>query len=218
MKLTNTTKWIFALLFTLVVSIIIPGLIAGNLVWFVGDWTDFVYVSCTFGMWLIATAFVDVDRPRGRPDLANRLLPAGLILSVPIAVWDRLRGFAPLLPASIELAGVLIGLAAITIGVSSRLHLGRSYTPRPGHGVDADLVETGLYRWIRHPLYLAAILWVVGWPLMIASILGALSALLFTMPAILLRIRIEERELLRIYGDRYVNYRSRTWRLIPYIY
>jgi hypothetical protein len=87
--MTNITKWFVAIPFAACVSLVIPALVAGNPLWFLDHWTDTLYVSLSAGMWLIATAFVDVKRPRGSPDLANLLIPLGLILSVPLSVWDR---------------------------------------------------------------------------------------------------------------------------------
>jgi protein-S-isoprenylcysteine O-methyltransferase Ste14 len=67
-------------------------------------------------------------------------------------------------------------------------------------------------------MYLSAILWAFGWPLLVASLPGGLVALLFILPAILIRVRSEERELARIHGDQFEEYKKKTWRLIPGIY
>ncbi len=216
--MTNLTKWLVAVPFTLLVAFLIPAIVAGNLLWFCQHWTDTLYLALSAGMWLVATAFVDVERPRGSPDLANMLLPLGLILSVPIAVWDRTYWIASTLPIVVNVLGVLIGSVAIILGLISRVFLGRSYSPRVDHSSDAKLVEDGPYRWIRHPLYLAAILWIVGWPLIIASLLGVLIPILLIAPAIRKRMIAEEEELLRAYGEAYAEYQARTWRLLPYVY
>lgn len=216
--MTNVTKWFVAIPFAALVSLVIPALIAGDPRWFLGHWTDTLYVSLSAGMWLIATAFVDLSRPRGSPDLANLLLPLGLILSVPITVWDRVFWTAATLPFIINLFGMLTGLAAAVLGIESRRYLGRAYSPRADHSDGSSLVRDGPYRWIRHPIYLAAILWVAGWPLTIASFLGSLSALAFVLPAIYRRVQAEEDDLARTYGDEYEQYRQTTWRLIPYLY
>ena len=216
--MTNLSKWLVAVPFTLLVAVVIPALVAGHLLWFCQSWTDTLYLILSAGMWLVATAFVDVKRPRGSPDLANRLLPLGLILSVPVAVWDRTHWIAATLPLTVSLIGILIGLTAIVLGVASRAALGRSYSPRAGPSGPAALIQDGPYRWIRHPLYLAALLWIVGWPLIIASFLGILVPIPIVVPAIRKRMIAEEGELLRVYGDEYAEYQERTWRLLPGVY
>ena len=216
--MTNLTKWCVAVPFTVLVALVIPGLVAGNLFWFCQHWTDTLYLALSASMWLVATGFVDLKRPRGSPDLANRLLPLGLVLSVPVAVWDRTHWIAATLPLTISLIGMLIGSIAIVLGVASRAALGRSYSPRAGPSGHATLVQDGPYRWIRHPLYLAALLWIVGWPLIIASLLGVLVPILLIAPAIRKRMIAEEEELLQVYGDEYAEYEARTWRLLPCVY
>jgi protein-S-isoprenylcysteine O-methyltransferase Ste14 len=197
---------------------VIPALVTGRFLWFTDSWIEIMYVIYSGGMWLIATAFVDLRRPRGNPDFANKLMPIGLILSVPISVWDHVYWIASQLPFYINLLGVVLGIIAICLGILSRGSLGRAYSPRPIHTGHSELVQKGLYRLIRHPMYLAAILWAIGWPLLIASLIGSFMTLFFILPSILIRIRTEERELVRVYGEEYEEYRNKTWRLIPGIY
>jgi protein-S-isoprenylcysteine O-methyltransferase Ste14 len=67
-------------------------------------------------------------------------------------------------------------------------------------------------------MYTAALLWVVGFPLVIRSGWGALAGILVIGPAIWLRIREEEAMLLEAFGDEYRQYQARTWRLVPFIF
>ena len=216
--MTNLTKWFVALPFTVVVTLVGPTIVACDPFWFIQKWSDTLFVILSAGMWLIATAFVDVDRPRGTPDLANKLIPLGLIISVPIAVWDRKYWIASTMPEMVRVIGVLISVLAVFLGLVSRRYLGRSYSPRISHASNGMLVQAGPYRLIRHPLYSAALLWIAGWPLIIASFLGMIITIFLVVPAIIKRMIAEEEELLRTYGDEYTNYQKNTWRLFPYIY
>jgi protein-S-isoprenylcysteine O-methyltransferase Ste14 len=216
--LTNTTKWIIAVPFAIIISVAIPGLIARNLFWFADTWAGIMYVVFSGGMWLVATAFVDLSRPRSDPDLANRLIPIGLILSVPISVWDHLYGIGTRLPSVANLLGFALSIIAIFLGISSWRILGRAYSPRPGHSDHSELVQAGPYRLIRHPMYLAAFIWVLGWPLLIVSVMGSFIAIVFVLPSIIIRIKAEERELEECFGAEYGDYKTKTWRLIPYVY
>jgi protein-S-isoprenylcysteine O-methyltransferase Ste14 len=216
--MTNRTKWLVALPFVLLIAFVVPGLVAGEWLWFLASWQDTLYVLLTAAMWSAATGFVDVERPRGAPDLANRLIPLGLVLSVPVAVFDRVHGIASTLPAAVSLVGLLISLVATALGLAARRYLGESYSPRGHIQAGQRLVREGPFRWIRHPMYLAAMLWAIGWPLLLASVFASLTTLAFLLPAIRVRMNEEEAELLRIYGQAYVSYVQRTWRLIPYVY
>ena len=79
------------------------------------------------------------------------------------------------------------------------------------------IVRTRLYRYIRHPAYLGAMLMSFGGPLVLGSIHGFLLMILI-IPVYPYRIKIEEKMLLEKLGDEYLNYVKTTWRLIPYVY
>lgn len=67
-------------------------------------------------------------------------------------------------------------------------------------------------------MYLAAILWVLGWPLIEGSILASVLANAVVLPAIIKRIEKEEADLVAVYGEAYLEYQGSTWRLVPYVY
>lgn len=82
---------------------------------------------------------------------------------------------------------------------------------------DQRLVTTGMFRYIRHPLYIGRSLLSFGWVIFFSSLSGILLmaiALLFILP----RIQIEEAMLIEKFGNAYRDYQKTTWRLIPYIY
>ncbi|NHZ72798.1 MAG: DUF1295 domain-containing protein, partial [Aquificales bacterium] len=81
---------------------------------------------------------------------------------------------------------------------------------------DHQLITHGIYRIVRHPIYLGVIMVVIGVPIYASSLLGLLimSALI---PVFLNRIRIEERLLIDEFGDTYRAYKETTSKLIPFI-
>jgi protein-S-isoprenylcysteine O-methyltransferase Ste14 len=79
------------------------------------------------------------------------------------------------------------------------------------------LVTDGLYRRIRHPLYLGEIIRNLGFTLVLATGYG-FALVLFGSVFLFFRIRREERMMLEEFGDEYREYMARTWRLIPHIY
>jgi protein-S-isoprenylcysteine O-methyltransferase Ste14 len=117
-------------------------------------------------------------------------------------------------------AAVLVGLGAITVGgfTATRgvwdLRASFSVFPRPVAG--APLIESGAYRFIRHPIYSGLVLGAIGWGLVTGSfvVIGA-SGLLF-----LLFAGKSQREEIWLSAEHpeYDAYRRRTKRLIPWIY
>ena len=114
-----------------------------------------------------------------------------------------------------------IGVALFAAGATLRLWpvfvLGRRFSGlvaiQPGH----TLVTTGIYGVIRHPSYLGALVYSLGWGLAFRSGVGVLLAALL-VPPILARIHAEEKLLISQFGDEYVAYRRRTSLLIPGVY
>jgi protein-S-isoprenylcysteine O-methyltransferase Ste14 len=70
----------------------------------------------------------------------------------------------------------------------------------------------GLYKAVRHPLYLGFIIGFWSTPRMTV---GHLFFAIMTTAYILVAIQFEERDLLRSYGDRYREYRKKVWMIIP---
>ena len=79
------------------------------------------------------------------------------------------------------------------------------------------LGKDGLYKHVRHPLYLGEILRNLGFVIIFSSIYGTLIVLLASM-FLLFRIDIEEKMLISVFGEEYNKYKRNTKRLIPYIY
>ena len=133
---------------------------------------------------------------------AVALEPAG-VLRLPIGAEARSA-----LAIALILAGMAIRWAAI-------LTLGRMFTVdvaiHPGH----RLVETGLYRFVRHPSYTGLIVAFLGVGVEFGNLLSLAAVLGPTTFAIWNRIRTEEGALLRAFGPAYAAYVERTKRLIP---
>jgi protein-S-isoprenylcysteine O-methyltransferase len=80
------------------------------------------------------------------------------------------------------------------------------------------LVDTGVYRHVRHPSYLGACIAYLGFGLGLGSYLSAAAVLGMVLIGYAYRIHVEEKALLESLGDEYAAYRRRTSRLIPGIY
>jgi protein-S-isoprenylcysteine O-methyltransferase Ste14 len=120
-------------------------------------------------------------------------------------------------PATVGMAlgGVLIGCGGI-LSLRGLLDLRENLTPFPRPLEGARLVETGAYRLVRHPIYGGLVLGALGWGLVRASPLTLAGALLLAA-FFDLKSRREEIWLSESYPD-YPAYRSRTRRLLPWIY
>jgi len=114
------------------------------------------------------------------------------------------------LPNLVSTACVLIGMIMVLVTIR---HLGRSFSVVPQA---RSVVQTGPYRWIKHPLYLAeeiAILGVVLQDLTPVTVI----VLVLHIGVQVCRILYEE-DLLRRNCPEYSSYEASRWRLIPHIW
>lgn len=80
-----------------------------------------------------------------------------------------------------------------------------------------QLITSGIYSLIRHPVYLGTILAVIGMFLVFPTLFGL--AFVFVYSAILIhRMNLEEKLLFKYFGSVYQEYTSKSFRLIPHIY
>jgi protein-S-isoprenylcysteine O-methyltransferase Ste14 len=121
------------------------------------------------------------------------------------------RPYLALFGLSVIFAGAWIRFSAMQI-------LGRHFSYAVSIHEQHELIEKGLYRYIRHPAYLGILLISLGMGLAFANWISLVSLSVFPFIAFGLRMDVEEKAMLGYFGARYVEYRKRTWRLIPWLY
>ncbi len=83
---------------------------------------------------------------------------------------------------------------------------------------DDELVDTGPYRFVRHPIYAAIVLAFVGIGAVLGNWVGLLLTGIVPTRALVVRIEVEERELANALGTTYEWYASRRHRLVPWVW
>jgi protein-S-isoprenylcysteine O-methyltransferase Ste14 len=81
----------------------------------------------------------------------------------------------------------------------------------------ANLVDTGIYKYIRHPMYSSLILLAIGALLKNVTIIGVVLMILVII-FIIVTAKIEERENILFFGSSYSNYMKKSKMFFPYIY
>jgi protein-S-isoprenylcysteine O-methyltransferase len=94
----------------------------------------------------------------------------------------------------------------------------RYFTVDVSISAEHRLIDSGPYRFVRHPTYTGALLAFLGLGFCLGNWLSILFLSLPIIAVFLRRVRIEERALLGALGDQYRPYMRRTKRLIPFIY
>ena len=148
------------------------------------------------------------------------VIPASLIFFAALLVtfWD----FIQIQEMAYRLSLVnLVGLGLFFTGVAIRRVAKRTLGKYYSYGLRTmkkqELIKHGIYEHIRHPTYLAMLIYSPAIPLSFSSLYGFLL-MLGLIPCTLYRIRIEESMLLEKFGDEYREYMRQTKKMIPFIY
>jgi protein-S-isoprenylcysteine O-methyltransferase Ste14 len=166
--------------------------------------------------WLIAATNVK-EHSRQRSPM-RRIRPVSLIIIVAaIVVIHNVRGAGSLTIHSpvIEAVGTIVFLSGLALAVWARVHLGRNWGMPMSRKDDPELVTSGPYRFIRHPIYSGILLAVLGTALAVnldwLLLLGLLGAW-FVHSA-----TVEEGLMTDQFPSVYPAYRNRTRMLGPFL-
>jgi protein-S-isoprenylcysteine O-methyltransferase Ste14 len=132
-----------------------------------------------------------------------------------IWIWLKPVGFHKSVASLVS--SMIVGPISVFLAWASAHELGKQWRLEAALSEDHELIQTGPYRWIRHPIYTsmfgmlmatgAAYTW---WPMWIA---GAMAFIAGTE----IRVRSEERLLEQQFQDRFREYRSRVPAYIPFV-
>jgi len=115
-----------------------------------------------------------------------------------------------------------IGLIFILTGLLLRwiaiFQLRKYFTVNVSIREDHQLIQKGLYRYLRHPAYSGSLLSFLGLALVFNNWLTFLIIFFPILCAFLYRISVEEVELRKSFGENYLAYARRTKKLIPRVY
>lgn len=120
------------------------------------------------------------------------------------------------LPDGARWIGVVTGIVSVPLLYWLFKSIGRNITQSVKTRKEHQLVTSGPYRWVRHPLYSVGTLLFLSFALMASNWCIALSSLL-GLVMLMVRLPKEEQNLIEKFGDEYKNYMKRTGRLIPKI-
>lgn len=113
--------------------------------------------------------------------------------------------------------GVAIQIAFFALAIWARRHLGKNWAAEVRIGEGHELVTSGPYRHLRHPIYTAMLGMFLG-TAVASSQVHALVGIALLFLAYIRKTRLEEEILEKTFGAAFDAYRRESWSLVPPIY
>jgi protein-S-isoprenylcysteine O-methyltransferase Ste14 len=142
--------------------------------------------------------------------------PIALLLAF-VATWLPAMRFPP----GSRIIAFYLGVATLVAGALLRRAcwraLGEYFTGDVKARADQPVIQTGPYKWVRHPSYTGAMLMFVGIGVALTNWLSVALLLTGAIVAYGYRVKVEERALLSEIGEPYAEYMRAHKRFIPFV-
>lgn len=139
----------------------------------------------------------------------------GILFLGPIDWW----GILPLsqsVSETLKMIALILFPLGVLIAIVAAIQLKRNLTPLPMPVEHGELIQTGLYAYVRHPIYLGVILMALAWFLHTQAVL-TLVEFIAVMIFFEVKSRQEEYWMGQVYPE-FAEYQRRTAKLVPRVY
>jgi protein-S-isoprenylcysteine O-methyltransferase Ste14 len=174
-----------------------------------GIWLGFVVYWSAAGKGVAPTKRVEDRRSSARHQGLRQI--GLLLLFIPVPGLT-----IALFPGPVALIGLAIQLAGAFLYLRAKRELGRAWSSEISVKQDQQLVRTGPYRLVRHPLYTAMLVMSAG-TMIVSNQVHAVLGVAFMAGAYWMKIGIEERWMREEFGTAYDDYRRSSRAVIPWI-
>jgi protein-S-isoprenylcysteine O-methyltransferase Ste14 len=112
--------------------------------------------------------------------------------------------------------GLALFLSGLALALWARIRLGRNWGTPMSQKVDPELVTTGPYRYVRHPIYSGLMLGMLGTAIAVSPFWAVAVVVLGAYFAY--SAKVEERNMERLFPQRYPEYKRATKMLVPFVF
>jgi protein-S-isoprenylcysteine O-methyltransferase Ste14 len=140
---------------------------------------------------------------------------AALLLVLDVPVWGLDERLWPGSEVT-AWAGWLVTVAGLSFTVWARRHLATNWSADVTLKENHELITSGPYGWVRHPIYTGLLLGFIGTALAVGRWRGVAAVGLMGL-ALWRKLRIEERGMRQLFGEQYTLYARRVSALIPFL-
>jgi protein-S-isoprenylcysteine O-methyltransferase Ste14 len=157
---------------------------------------------------------------RRQLDVTERALLLGTLVGMTIVPliyfgtqWLAFADYDP--PQWLGWLGVPLAVATVVLFWRSHADLGTNWSATLEIREQQALVSTGVYRYVRHPMYASIWLWALSQALLVPNWLVGAAGIISFATLYFLRVPREEQMMIDAFGDDYVHYMRQTGRLVP---
>jgi protein-S-isoprenylcysteine O-methyltransferase Ste14 len=167
--------------------------------------------------WIISAIGVkkNVRTDEWRRDAGIRIFLI-IIVVILLQLSEFWRIFSYQFPISVQAIGVVLCAMGLACAIWARVHLGKNWSGMPSIKEGHELVTSGPYHLVRHPIYTGMLLALFGSAL-VAGVIWLAVFMIFTAN-FFYRIPVEERYMMQLFPDQYAEYKKRTKALIPFVW
>ena len=133
-----------------------------------------------------------------------------------VVIWLR-PGPSLGVPEPIMWSGLVLGVGGVAFALWAVATIGRHYDLEVEVHADHEVVRTGPYRLVRHPIYTGLLIHLIGACLATENLLLVAGTFFVVLPIFLIRARTEERLLRDQLGPAYDAYAREVGMLIPFV-
>jgi protein-S-isoprenylcysteine O-methyltransferase Ste14 len=116
--------------------------------------------------------------------------------------------------SSIIWTGVALTAMGVALAIWARWRLGRNWSDKVVLKVDHELIRSGPYRFLRHPIYTGILVALAGTALVIGEWRGVVAVILMGMNYYIKATR-EEKILARNFGEAFMEHKKKTGFFLP---
>ena len=177
--------------------------------------------------WLIFGAIWVISSLKTKPTEQRAPIGSRLAYGVPILAASFLMftdGSAfggagtRILPRSpaLDALAIILTIGGIAFAIWARFYLGGNWSSAVSVKVGHELIRTGPYGWVRHPIYAGLLVALFGTALARPRLIGFLAIALFSA-GFWIKSRMEEEFMRKTFGEHYLEYTRETGALVPKI-
>lgn len=164
-------------------------------------------------LWTVPFAF-KYTTPRQKAVVKDRSARAGVVLQIiaKVLVWIVPAAYVPNWRIWLGIALSLVGILTVQLALR---HLDKQWRLDAALNADHQLIRTGPYAALRHPIYAAMFAMVIGTGLLLARWPAIIAAAILHVAGTEVRIRFEERLLRSRFGEEYETWARRVRAYVP---